>query len=145
MTTSCILVRLEAKSGNPNGYIGAMCVKATKQHTQNRRTCREHGTWPGFWQLASAPGCPYRIAFRSQLGTSSTPSTISSIAMARRKDWHSHCTFLWRGNACNALGTNHHRMFPVAMVTPLAVALGFNPAARAQDVPTPSGAQGQVQ
>ena len=36
-------------------------------------------------------------------------------------------------------------MFPHAMVTLLAVAFEFNPAARAQDVPTPYGAQGQVQ
>jgi quinol monooxygenase YgiN len=36
-------------------------------------------------------------------------------------------------------------MFPLATVTLLAVAFGFNRAARAQDVPTPSGAQGQVQ
>jgi quinol monooxygenase YgiN len=43
------------------------------------------------------------------------------------------------------LGTSHRRMFPVAMVILLAAAFGFNPAARAQDAPTASGAQGQVQ
>jgi quinol monooxygenase YgiN len=43
------------------------------------------------------------------------------------------------------LGTTHHRMFPLAMVILLAAAFGFNPAARAQDAPTASGAQGQVQ
>jgi quinol monooxygenase YgiN len=43
------------------------------------------------------------------------------------------------------LGTSHHRMFPLAMVALLAAAIGFNPAARAQDVPTASGVQGQVQ
>jgi len=43
------------------------------------------------------------------------------------------------------LGASHHRMFPLAMVTLLAAAFGFNPAARAQDVPTASGVQGQVQ
>jgi quinol monooxygenase YgiN len=43
------------------------------------------------------------------------------------------------------LGTSHHRMLPLAMVTLLAAAFGFNPAARAQDAPTASGAQGQVQ
>jgi quinol monooxygenase YgiN len=37
------------------------------------------------------------------------------------------------------LGTSHHRMFPLAMVTLLAAAFGFNLAARAQDVPTASG------
>jgi hypothetical protein len=136
------LVRLEAKSGNPNGHIGSMHVKATKQ---NLRTCREHGTWPGFWQLASAPGGPLRIACRSQLDTSSTLSAISSIATAYRKDWHSRCTSLFRGSAGNALGTGRHRMSSLAMVALMAAAFGFNPAARAQDVPTPSGAQGQVQ
>jgi quinol monooxygenase YgiN len=43
------------------------------------------------------------------------------------------------------LGTSHQRMFLLAMVTLLAVAFGFNPAAYAQDVPTVSGVQGQVQ
>jgi hypothetical protein len=43
------------------------------------------------------------------------------------------------------LGTSHHRMFPLAMVTLLAAAFGFNPAVRGQDVPTASGVQGQVQ
>jgi quinol monooxygenase YgiN len=43
------------------------------------------------------------------------------------------------------LGTSHHRMFPLAMVTLLAAAFGFNPAARAQDVPPASGGQGRVQ
>ena len=42
------------------------------------------------------------------------------------------------------LGPIHHRIFPLAMVTLLAVALGFDPAARAQDVSTASGVQGQV-
>ena len=35
-------------------------------------------------------------------------------------------------------------MFPLAMVTLLAAAFGFSTGARAQDVPTPSGVQGQV-
>ena len=43
------------------------------------------------------------------------------------------------------LGASHHRIFPLAMVALLAVAFGFNPAAHAQDVPTASGVQGQVQ
>jgi quinol monooxygenase YgiN len=42
-------------------------------------------------------------------------------------------------------GTSHHRMFPLAMVILLAAAFGFNTTARAQDAPTASGAQGQVQ
>jgi hypothetical protein len=42
-------------------------------------------------------------------------------------------------------GTSHHRMFPLAMATLLAAALGLNPTARAQDVSAISGAQGQVQ
>src|SRR5260370_843815 len=45
------------------------------------------------------------MACSSQSDTSSTPSAISSIAMACRKDWHSHCTSICRGNACNTLGT----------------------------------------
>jgi quinol monooxygenase YgiN len=45
----------------------------------------------------------------------------------------------------NSLGTSHHRLFPLAMVTLLAAAFGFNPAARAQGVPAASGVQGQVQ
>ena len=36
-------------------------------------------------------------------------------------------------------------MFPLAMVILLAAAFGFNPAARAQDAPTASSAQGQAQ
>jgi hypothetical protein len=120
MTTLGIFVRLEAKPGNPHAHVGSMRVKATKQHPQNLRTCRQHGTWPGFWQLASVHGCPFCMACSPQSDTSSTPSAISSIAMACRKDWHSRCTSLWRGNACNALGTSHHRMFPLAMVTLLA-------------------------
>jgi quinol monooxygenase YgiN len=42
-------------------------------------------------------------------------------------------------------GTSRDRIFPLAMVALLAVAFGFNPAARAQDVSTASGVQGQVQ
>jgi hypothetical protein len=53
MTTSCILARLDAKSGNPNGHIGSMRVTATNQHPQDLRACLEYVTWPGFWQLAS--------------------------------------------------------------------------------------------
>jgi hypothetical protein len=40
------------------------------------------------------------------------------------------------------LGTSHHRVSPLAMVTLLAAALGFNPAVRAQDVATASAVQG---
>ena len=42
------------------------------------------------------------------------------------------------------LGTNHHRMFPLAMVTLLAVAFGFTPATHAQAVAAASDVQGQV-
>ena len=42
-------------------------------------------------------------------------------------------------------GTSRHRMSPLAMLTLLAAAFGFNPAVRAQDVATASVAQGQVQ
>jgi hypothetical protein len=37
-----------------------------------------------------------------------------------------------------SLGTNHHRMFPLAMVGLLAVALVVNPTAHAQDASTAS-------
>jgi quinol monooxygenase YgiN len=43
------------------------------------------------------------------------------------------------------LGTSHHRVSSLAIVTLLAAAFGFNPAVRAQDVPTTSVVQGQVQ
>ena len=43
------------------------------------------------------------------------------------------------------LGVSHRRMFPLAAVVLLAATFGFNPAARAQNVATPSGVQGQVQ
>ncbi|QNI31674.1 hypothetical protein H7849_21865 [Alloacidobacterium dinghuense] len=44
------------------------------------------------------------------------------------------------------LNASRHRMFPLAMVALVAVAFGFNPGARAQDVAPPiSGALGQVQ
>ena len=43
------------------------------------------------------------------------------------------------------LGASYHHMFPLAMAALLAVAFGFNPAVRAQDVPTASAVQGQVQ
>jgi quinol monooxygenase YgiN len=43
-------------------------------------------------------------------------------------------------------GTSHHHMFPLAMVILLAAVFGFfNAAARAQDAPTASGAQGRAQ
>ena len=74
MTTPCIFVHLEAKSGNPYG--GSMRINAAKQHP---------------------------------------------------------------------LGASHRRTFSLAMITLLAFALGFNPAAHAQDASTGSSAQGQVQ
>ena len=107
MNTLDVFVRPEAKLGNPHGHIGSTCIKATKQHPQKPRTCRRHGTRPGFWHLASAHGCPNCMACALQSDISSTSSTISSIANACRKDWHSRCTFLCRGNACNAAGTSH--------------------------------------
>ena len=58
----------------------------------------KHGTKPGFWQLASVHGCPFCMDGSSQLNTSSMLSSISSIAMTCRKDWHSHCTSMGRGN-----------------------------------------------
>jgi quinol monooxygenase YgiN len=45
----------------------------------------------------------------------------------------------------STLGASHHRMFPLAMVTMLVVAIRFNPSAHAQDAPTASGVQRQVQ
>ena len=95
-------VRLDAKSSNPNGHIGSMRIKATRQHSQSLRTCRQHGTWPGFWQPASVHGRPLCAACSWQPDTSSTLSGICSIAMAHRRDWHARCTSLCRGNAFNA-------------------------------------------
>jgi quinol monooxygenase YgiN len=43
------------------------------------------------------------------------------------------------------LGTSHHRTLSLAMVTLLAATFGLNPAARAQDVLSASGVQGQAQ
>jgi quinol monooxygenase YgiN len=145
MNTPGRLVRLEAKAGNPHGQIGSMRIKAAKQHPQNLHTCRQHGTWPGFWQLASVHRYSFCIACFPQLEISSAPSTISSIAKDCSEDWHSRCTSMCQGSARCALGTSRRRIFPLATVTLLTVAFEFNPAARAQDVPSPSGAQGQVQ
>jgi hypothetical protein len=44
-----------------------------------------------------------------------------------------------------ALGASHRRIFSLAMITPIAFALGFSLAAHAQDASTASSAQGQVQ
>jgi len=142
MTTTGVLVRSESKSGNPRGHVGSIRIKATTQRPQNLRTCRQHGTLPGFWQLASIHGCSFCVACSSQSDASSTPSAISSIAFACRKVWLSGCISRCRGNACDAPGTSHRRMVHFAMVTPLAVALGFNPAARAQDVAAASSGPG---
>jgi quinol monooxygenase YgiN len=43
------------------------------------------------------------------------------------------------------IGASHRRRFPLAMASLLAVAFGFNPAARAQGSSTASGVRGQVQ
>jgi quinol monooxygenase YgiN len=145
MTRPGILVRLEAKFGNPHGHVGSTRVKATKQHPQNLRICRRHGTWPGFWQPASVHGRSSCMACSPQSDTSSTPSVISSIAMACCKDWQLRCTSLCRGTACNSSGSRRHRMFSLAMVALLAAVFGFTSAACAQDVPTVSGVEGQVQ
>jgi quinol monooxygenase YgiN len=145
MITPRICIRLEDKSGNLLGHVGSMRVKATKQHPQDLRTCRQHGTWPGFWQLASVHGFRFCMTSSKQLDISSTPSAISSIAMAWWKDWHSRCTSLSQGNACNGPGASNHRMFSVAMATLLAIAFALSPAVRAQNVSTVLGVQGQVQ
>jgi len=142
MTTLCIFVLLEAKAGNPRGHDGSMRAEATKQHPQNLRTCRQHGTWSGFWQLAVVHGCPFCMSCSSRTDASSALSAISSTAMACRKGWHSNCTSVCRGNPCNAIGTSHSHVFSLAVFTLLAAAFGFNRAARAQDVPTASGVQG---
>jgi hypothetical protein len=140
MTALGIFVRLETKSGNPHGYDGSMRVKAAKQHSQNLCACRQHGNWPGFWQLAPVHGCPFCMTCYSQSDSSSALSHFLNFPR-RRKDWHSRCTSVCRGNVCNAVGTSHHRLFLLAMVTLLAAAFGFNPAVRAQDTPIASGVQ----
>ena len=47
-------------------------------------------------------GRPFHVARSSQLGATFARSAISSIAAEYRKDWHSQCISLCRGNACNA-------------------------------------------
>ena len=64
-------------------------------------------------------------------------SAISSVAVARRRLWHSRCTSMVREDARKAIGTDRHRM-QVMLIALLAAALGFNPAVRAQDVLTAS-------
>ena len=75
----------------------------------------------------------YVTVSKGKLGSVSLPSNPHGrVASMRVKATKQH-----------PLGTSHHRMFPLAMVTLLAAAFGFNPAARAQDVPTALGVQGR--
>ena len=144
MITIGSLVRLVTKPGNAHGHLGSVRVGAPKEHAQNHRTCRQHGTLPGSWQLARDHPRPFCMACSSQSDTSPTPSAISSIAMVCRNDWHSRCTSMCRGNACKVPGTSHHCMFPPVVVTLLGAVFGCDPATRAQNAPTASGAQGQT-
>jgi len=66
---------------------------------------RWHGTWPDSWQLAFCSRALDLYGRASQSDTSSTPSAISSIVVALRKDWHSHCTSTCRENAYDASRT----------------------------------------
>jgi quinol monooxygenase YgiN len=74
------------------------------------------------------------------------PLSISIRRAARAGNPRGHLgSMRIRATRQHPLRTSHHRMFPLAMVILLAAAFGFNPAARAQDAPTASGAQGQTQ
>jgi len=84
-----------------------------------------------FWPKESDEMIPLGIFVRPAARTGNPRGHVGSIRIKATKQ--------------HPLGTSHHRMFPLAMVTLLAAVFGFNPAARAQDAPTASGAQGQVQ
>ena len=109
-----------------------------KTRSANLRKCRPHGTWPGFWQLVSIHGC-----FRSPIQVPRS-QPFPQLPWPYRRDWHSRCISMCRGNACNALGTSHQRMFSLAMVALLAAPLGFISAARAQDAPTDRVSRGRL-
>ena len=75
-------------------------------------------------------------------------TTLGIFVMLEAKSGNPHGhvgSMRFKATKPHPLGTSHHRMFPLAMVTLLAAAFGFSPAARAQDVATVSGVQGQVQ
>jgi quinol monooxygenase YgiN len=74
-----------------------------------------------------------------------TPCILVGLE-AKSRNSHGHVGSM-RVNATeqHPLGTSHQRKFRLTMVTLLAVAFGLNLAARAQDAPTVSGVQGQVQ
>jgi quinol monooxygenase YgiN len=77
-----------------------------------------------------------------------TTSTLGTFARLEAKSGNPRGavgTMPVRARKQRLLGTSHHRMRPLAMVTLLTVAFGFNQSARAQDASTPSGVQGQVE
>lgn len=70
---------------------------------------------------------------------------LGSVTLPSNAHGHSGAMSVETTNQ-HPLSTSRHRMFPLAMLTLLAAALGFNTGGRAQDVAPPiSGALGQVQ
>src|SRR5579859_4524628 len=67
---------------------------------------RWHGTWPDSWQLAFCSRALDLYGRASESDTSFTPSAISSIVVALRRDWHSHCTSTCRESAYDTSGTS---------------------------------------
>jgi quinol monooxygenase YgiN len=145
MTTLSILVSPGAEAGTLRGPVNSARIKTANQRSQDCRSCRQHGNWPGFWHLASVYGRPFCKTYSSQSDASSMFSATSSIAVARRRLWHSRCISMVREDARKAIGTDRHRMLQVTLIALLAAAVGFNRAVRAQDVPTASRVQGQAQ
>ena len=77
-----------------------------------------------------------------------TSSTLDTFAGSEAKSGNPRghvATMLIKVRKQCPFSTSHHCMLPLAMVTLLTVAFGFNQSAHAQDVPTASGVQGQVQ
>jgi quinol monooxygenase YgiN len=84
-----------------------------------------------FWPKASDEMIPLGIFVRPAARAGNPRGHVGSMRVKATKQ--------------HPLGTSHHRMFPLALVTLLAAAFGFNPAGRAQDAPAASDAQGQAQ
>jgi hypothetical protein len=75
----------------------------------------------------------YVTVSKGKLGSISLPSNPCGHAGSMRI----------KATKQHPLSVSHHRLFALAMVTLLAVAFGFNPAARAQDVSASSSSQGR--
>jgi quinol monooxygenase YgiN len=76
-----------------------------------------------------------------------TSSTLDTFARLEAKSGNPRHvgTMSIKARKQRPLGTSHHCMLPLASVTLLTVAFGFNQSAHAQDASTASGVQGQVE